>query len=76
MVLFVEIVRLLLALARKDESRWGGGNADARWEGGGRGNVGAEDLGPQLEGLTRLVVVTCHAIWIGGTSGGRNESEW
>jgi hypothetical protein len=34
------------------------------------------DLGPPLSNLENLVVVGCHAIWKGGPTQGRNESEW
>lgn len=41
-------------------------------------SIGAEDmdLGVELVGLKSLVIVTCHAIWLGGITGGEDEKEW
>jgi photosystem II stability/assembly factor-like uncharacterized protein len=38
--------------------------------------IDAEDLGRPLWGVTNLVIVSSHAIWVGGPSAGANESEW
>jgi hypothetical protein len=34
------------------------------------------DLGPPLQGVKNLVIVACHAIWLGGASLGEDEAEW
>lgn len=34
------------------------------------------DLGEAMLGVNNLVIVTCHAIWLGGPTAGENETEW
>lgn len=34
------------------------------------------DLGEEMTGIKNLVIVTCHAIWLGGPTAGEDETEW
>lgn len=34
------------------------------------------DLKAAMVGMNNLVIVTCHAIWLGGPTAGENETEW
>lgn len=36
----------------------------------------AIDLKAAMVGVNNLVIVTCHAIWLGGPTAGENEAEW
>lgn len=36
----------------------------------------AIDLRAAMVGMNNLVIVTCHAIWLGGPTAGENETEW
>ncbi|RPA96583.1 hypothetical protein L873DRAFT_1219458 [Choiromyces venosus 120613-1] len=73
-VLFIELVRFLLVFYRDDgRGQW----AEEHAEGEDLGNLGwgEENLGREVTGVKRLVIVTCHAIWVGGVDG-KNETKW
>jgi len=72
-VLFVELVRFLLVFYRGDGRSQIEKYAETE-ESGGLG-WGEENLGREITGVKRLVIVTCHAIWVGGIDG-KNETEW
>jgi len=73
-VLFIELVRFLLVFYR-DDGRSQQIKGYAETEESGTLGWGVENLGREIPGVKRLVIVTCHAIWIGGIDG-KNETEW
>lgn len=73
-MLFAELVRFLLVFYRGDGQSQQIEKYAEPEESGDLG-WGEENLGREITGVKRLVIVTCHAIWVGGTDG-KNETEW
>ena len=73
-MLFVELIRFLLVFYRGD-GRSQQIEKHAEPEESGDLGWGEENLGREITRVKRLVIVTCHAIWVGGIDG-KNETEW